>query len=409
MPKILIADDDKVSRALFKAILSVGRADHEFLFAKDGMEALALARNAAPDLVLLDVVMPVLDGFGTLAALKKDPAVKHIPVIIITAVGDMDQKIKGFSLGAADYIVKPVHGVEAVARVEAHLRIKRDQDELKALNQAILRTQRALVESSKMAAVGSLAAGVAHEFNNILFIMSGYLQMYAKSSDPDEMRRIASVFSELVERGGSVVKGLMDFARADEKSTRRSTDIANILSQDILLLSKRMRDVGVEVSSELGEVPSVACVPGKISQVFVNLMLNAVDAMETSPLRKLDIRLRYCPPRGGVCVCDKARDCSSSFGCVLISFRDTGDGIPDSVRERVFDPFVTTKGVLGGGNVTSPGKGLGLFISYGIVRNHGGFIVVESVKGEGSVFSVALPAERTLPAVSEQDGGKADA
>jgi signal transduction histidine kinase len=390
MPKILICDDDSVSRNILKEVLLKDNPQYKFLTASNGDEALKIIKEEQFDLLLLDIIMPGKSGFDILACVKKDEKLKSIPVILITALANTDDKINGFELGAADYIVKPINGREACARVYSHLKIKQDKDKLVCLNETILKSQKALIENSKMAAVGNLAAGIAHEFNNILFIMSGYLQMYAGSRDINHHRKIASVLEELVARGGRIANGLLDFAKSD--TNLKNVDFKKLIERDLFLLDKQIRDGKVSVKTDLMQVDSLCCYGDQISQVFLNLILNAVDAMKNCRERTLTVSLKKCEGKADLCTVDACKRCfRGDKGCILIEFADTGTGIPAKIKGNLFDPFVTTKGVLGGGEAKSPGKGLGLFVSFGIIKRHGGFIVADSSENKGSIFTVVLP------------------
>ena len=166
--KVLIVDDEPFNRILLQEIFEESHPEYELLMAENGQAALDIVLQEFPDLILLDIMMPGMDGYEVCAELKKDESVQHIPVILITALEETHQKVKGFEAGAVDYIVKPINEEETKARVEAHLRIKQYHDELEETNIKLKTAQNALVESAKMSAIGSLAAGVSHEFNNIL-------------------------------------------------------------------------------------------------------------------------------------------------------------------------------------------------------------------------------------------------
>ncbi len=381
MTRILIVDDNAVNRDLVRAALQIEHPDYICEEAEDGMQAFARAQQGLPDLILLDIMMPGMDGFGVCARLKADSVLRTIPVIMITALDQLDDKVRGFRAGAADYIIKPFSGEEIVARVDAHLRIKRYQDDLREMNVKLKQAQDAVVQSARMSAVGSLAAGVAHEFNNILGIMKGHLQLYYARQSPESLARLLDVLQGLVDRGIHVVRGLLNFSRRGSHETRTRTDLNQVLHDmlDLIAQDSRMADVTVDFAP--GEIPQVDCMPGRISQVFLNLFNNALDAMDRRPVRRLSVR-SFCRPQ--------------EAGRVIVEVSDTGSGISAGVRGKIFEPFVTTKGVLGGGDVNRPGTGLGLSICYGIVQEHGGSIQFRTREGEGTTFVVDLPVE--LPA-----------
>ena len=171
---ILIVDKDSQSRGLLKNILSRAHADYRFLEAGDGEETQKIIAEKMPDLIILDVMMPGNEGFDLCLLLKADERYRNIPVLIITLLDKLEDKIRGFKVGASDYILKPINELETNARVEAHLRIKRFQDRQLELNHELRKAQSALMQTSKLSAAGTLSAGVAHEFNNILQIIGGF-------------------------------------------------------------------------------------------------------------------------------------------------------------------------------------------------------------------------------------------
>lgn len=386
MPKILIVDDSFINRELISATLKLAHPEYLFLHAEDGRGALESVYRDRPDLVLLDIMMPEMDGFEVCSRLKNDPSSRDIPVLMITALDQLEHKIQGFRVGAADYIVKPFNGEEITARVDAHLRIKGYQDELKRLNLQLQQTQEALVAGARLSAVGSLAAGVAHEFNNILGIMKGYLQLAAEDQQTESTSRLFSVLNDLVERGIQIVKALLNFSRQQPNEEMKPGDLNQIVRETISLVEKSLRaskvDFEVVYNSAL---PPVFCFSSQISQLLLHLINNALDAMEKSTLRRLSVKI--------VLLSDGTR--------VQLEVADTGRGIPSTVREKIFEPFVTTKGVLGGGDVSTPGTGLGLSICYGIVQRHAGRIWFDSRESLGTRFFVELPVSPPLRAAAE--------
>ncbi|MDD4005147.1 MAG: hybrid sensor histidine kinase/response regulator [Elusimicrobiaceae bacterium] len=391
MIKVLIVDDDANNRSLLSDILTFKHPEYGFFFASNGKEALDLLRAELPDLVLLDIVMPDIDGFEVLEQAKNDDRIKNIPVIITTAIDDTKTKVRGFRLKAADYVVKPFTPDEIIARVEVHLQTKLDQDRLKSMNESILRTQAAFIENSKMIAIGNLAAGVAHEFNNILFIMQGYVEMYADSKSPDDLARICKVFKDLVSRSKLIVEGLMGYTK--RTSGMQKINPATLLKESLALMNEQFSSHNIEVKPDFEEVGEIRCNADQISQVFLNVIINAVEAMRDCPRRVLTVTLRPCgrTPQD-LCRTNPHLLCQNNGKCITISFSDTGPGIAPDVRERLFNPFLTTKGIIGGGNETAPGKGLGLFISYGIIKNHSGHIMINPGEGTGATVNIVLPS-----------------
>ena len=167
---------------------------------------------------------------------------------------------------------------------------------------------------------------------------------------------------------------MLDFS-CKSYDTRDRLDIADIIKQNLVLLDKVFEANNITLETQLKDVPRVYCNQGQLSQAFVNIMMNARDAMRGLPVKKLTITLDYDVDRSEVIVC----------------FKDTGVGIKEELKSKIFGPFVTTKGILGGGDNKQPGVGLGLFVAYGIVKQHNGNITVESEEGKGAKFCITLP------------------
>jgi two-component system, NtrC family, sensor kinase len=242
------------------------------------------------------------------------------------------------------------------------------------------RKQDELIQSSKMAAVGTFAAGIAHEFNNLLAGMLGHAELGHRIADIEEKDRSLEVVIQSCQRGRSITKGLLTFARRQDHK-RQLADVSEAINETLMLVEVDLRKSQITVAQQIEPVSPTICDLGQLSQVVLNLVTNARDAMK---------------PQGGaltIGLCE--RD-----GAIEISVADTGTGIPEQIRDKIFEPFVTTKGALGGSQ--TPGTGLGLSVSYGIVRDHGGEILIDSEEGRGTTMTVRLPivAERTEQAVA---------
>ncbi len=226
---------------------------------------------------------------------------------------------------------------------------------------------RQISQSDKLASIGRLAAGVAHEINNPLTGVLTFAHLLQKSDrlGEEEKKDVEVIINETT-RVREIVKRLLEFAR-ETPQDREPLDVNHIMSQVIFLLrnQKEFRKVDIEENYDK-RLPKVIGDKNQLQQVFLNLALNACEAM---------------PEGGKLTISTQLKD-----GHVVISFRDTGVGIPEEYMNKLFDPFFTTKPV-------GQGTGLGLSVSYGIVKQHGGRIEVESKVGEGSTFSVWLPVE----------------
>jgi two-component system NtrC family sensor kinase len=233
------------------------------------------------------------------------------------------------------------------------------------------RKQDELIQSSKMAAVGTFAAGIAHEFNNLLAGMLGHAELGYRIDDEEEKNRSLEVVIQSCQRGRSITKGLLTFARRHEHK-RELADVTDAINETMMLVEVDLRKSNITVEYQLEPVPLLFCDLGQLAQVVLNLVSNARDAMK--------------PDGGTLTVGLRERD-----GAIEISVTDTGSGIAPEIRDTIFEPFVTTKGALGGSQ--TPGTGLGLSVSYGIVREHGGEILVDSTVGVGTTMTVRLPLQ----------------
>ncbi|HMQ31415.1 MAG TPA: ATP-binding protein [Chloroflexaceae bacterium] len=237
------------------------------------------------------------------------------------------------------------------------------EDQLRTKQEELLRT-------SKLAAMGTLAAGIAHEFNNLLTAIAGFAQLGLTSDDPAEKDDALEVALRTSKRGHSITAGLLSFAR--KRETRRELcQLRDVVDETLLLVERQLIKANVNVRREYEPVPKTFCEPGQIAQVVMNLITNARDAMAEA--------------QGGTLVLGLApRD-----GQIELWVSDTGVGIPDELLPQIFQPFITTKAALDG--ATPPGTGLGLAITNGIIESHLGSIKVRSAVGQGTTVLVRLP------------------
>jgi two-component system NtrC family sensor kinase len=219
--------------------------------------------------------------------------------------------------------------------------------------------------SEKMASIGLLAAGVAHEVNTPLTGISSFTQMLLQNAEPDDPRtKVLEKIERQTFRAAKIVNGLLNLARPAQVDSG-PIDLHAVVNDVLSLLEHQLRNGRIQVRKELGpQAPIVQAIEYKLQQVFLNLFLNARDAM----------------PRGGWLTI------ATSIGDngAVIEVSDTGSGIPADQLSRIYDPFFTTKDI-------GKGTGLGLSITYGIVREHGGAITCESVVGQGTRFTLTLP------------------
>lgn len=414
---VLIVDDTPANLQLLESILQ--EKGYTVRAAISGRMALKAARNQTPDIILLDINMPEMNGFEICKELKSDPALAEIPVIFVSAAVDTVDKLRAFEEGGVDYVTKPFQPLEVLARVDTHILLSLIRRELESRNMELEQavhdlklTQTQLVQSEKMAALGLLTAGIAHELNNPLNFIAASVQALKKTIapvdelmglcqslpheiTPESVERIADwnrahnladlreTMNELVNnacfganRSAEIISSLRIFSRLDE-ADQKSANLHECLDAALMLLHSRYRD-SIRIDRQYGELPVWVCQPGKLNQVFMNLLSNAVDAILVKPEPGHDECIR---------ITTRLEERDRRFYAV-IEIADTGVGMAAEVKRRLFEPFFTTKDV-------GKGVGLGLSISHGIVRDHGGSIEVESEVGRGSLFRVILPQLET--------------
>lgn len=262
-------------------------------------------------------------------------------------------------------ILAPIY--EANGAVKYFIGILRDiTEERRAMDQ--------LIQSSRMATVGALATGVSHEFNNVLEIIISNAEIAYESGEVSSMKDALKIAIDSAKRAARIVQSMLDFSKKSYEP-KAFVDMASLIRQNIVFLNKVFEDNGIIIETRFKDLPKIYCNATQISQVFVNILMNAKEAMRTTKDKKLIISL----------------DCNLERSEIVICFEDTGIGISDEIKDKIFAPFVTTKGVLGGGDDEQHGIGLGLFIAYGIIKQHSGDISIDSNIGSGTKVCVVLP------------------
>jgi signal transduction histidine kinase len=405
--RILIVDDEEVVRGLFAEYLS---QNYSCATASDAQEALELLSREPFALVLTDIQMPGLGGIELLRKITE--LYSDTAVIIVSGIDRMQRVIDAIRVGASDYIVKPCELDVLELRVERALerrtllrnarKYKQDLElrnaELARRKAELERLQAQITQTEKMASLGQMAAGVAHELNNPAgFIYSNidllkdyvvrlerYLSaVYEVDLPPEAAARLNEIRKQIdydnivgdlssiltdchlgAERIRDVVQNLRLFSRLDEADFKR-VDLNEGIESTVRLLSLYYKDGRISLCRDYGELPQVNCYAALLNQVWMNLLMNAAQAIGKS--------------NGEVRISTR-----SQGDHVAATFSDTGCGIvPDNVK-RIFDPFFTTKPV-------GEGTGLGLSISHSIIERHGGKIEVKSVLGKGTTFTISIP------------------
>ena len=465
---ILIVDDNPTNLEVLSESLS--HEGFRIAVALDGESALEQVAYHKPELILLDVMMPGIDGFETCRRLKENPSTYDIPVIFMTALSDTENKVKGLSLGAIDYVTKPFQQEEVLARVKIHLKVqslartlqsknnllkdeialrekeiisrKQIEAELLKANEALedfnqrleqrvddrteelskaLRdlkhTQVQLIQQEKLSALGQLVAGIAHEINNPVNFIHGniihaneytedllrlvrlYRQHYPQPK-PEICRELEAIDVNFLDedlpklirsmeigtdRIRDIVLSLRNFSRLDEADIK-AVDIHEGIDSTLLILESRLKSqaelVNIVVVKDYGLLPAVKCYPGQLNQVCMNILSNAIDALEEQAQESTSSN--WDP-----IITIKTELASNNSVSIHIS--DNGPGIPDALQSKIFDPFFTTKPV-------GKGTGLGMSISHEIVAaKHRGTLTCSPVFPQGTRFTITIPIFQDVP------------
>ncbi len=350
-PRILVVEDHADMRGFIAGVLGRKYAVIECASAEEALAAVAARR---PDAVVSDVMMAGMNGYALCAHIKR--SAPTTPVLLLTARQHTEWALHGFSAGADDYIAKPFHPDELLARLDVQLRLRTLLDEA--------------VHREKLATLGQLAAGLAHEVRNpIGAILSGLPKLRRELETAPvrpQAREMVDVAIECAERVSRLVGDLLDLGQPDRQGPRL-WDPHEGIEAAIRVLSHRAPGA-VDIRRRFEFRGLVLARPAALNQVFVNLLDNAIHAVHESG------------DAGVIEVQTEARD-----GGAVLSFSDSGRGVPDELRARIFDPFFTTR-------PAGEGSGLGLHITRRIVHEHGGTIDVLTSRLRGACFRIWLPA-----------------
>jgi signal transduction histidine kinase len=379
---LLVIEDDADIREALDGLLST--EGFRVTGCSNGLEALEVLRaSPKPDLILLDLMMPIMDGWQFRVAQKDDPELANIPVLALSA----DSTAKAAAIDAEAYLRKPVDYDTLIDTID-RLLVANEHRELQAR----------LAQTDRLTSLGTLAAGVAHEINNPLAYVLLNLG-YITEEVPNLLANVEGVGSRADDRASEIlvaleharngaerirdiVRGLKTFSRP-ENETRAPLNVTQLLEATLAMVGHEIRH-RAHLVKDYAQVPEVFANEARLGQVFLNLLLNAVQALADDRAASNEIRVAVkavAPDR------------------VLVEVADNGTGIPPQVRGRIFEPFFTTKPV-------GIGTGLGLAICHGIVASLGGTLTFETEVGRGSVFRVELPAaERAIGAAA---AGRAD-
>lgn len=400
--RILVCDDNPDSREFIETALmtlAAPQAKFDVVLVDNGQAAFEAVKAAIEQgnpfcAAFVDHRMPM--GWSGIQTARQIRSVDlDIELVMITAYDDLSKQtgaLHGIGSPEKMLLLKKPLSVEEVIQTALNLsekwyldRVRQQQElELEQAHESLVKsyedlkkTQDVLVHTEKMAAIGRLASGVAHEFNNIMTGVLGHAQLALASEKPMEMQEALKSITELGWRAKRITDGLLNFARKKPRQLRQG-NLQQILENMLILVEKSFTGHAAKVTRDYHEIPDTSFDPDQVSQVFLNILLNARQAAGENGI-EIMVGTRY------------------TKGKILVTIADNGPGIPDDVMPRIFDPFFTTKGPLGGGKQS--GSGLGLSIALGIIHEHGGDIKVDSVPKQCTKFTIIMPV------VTGQDTG----
>jgi two-component system NtrC family sensor kinase len=386
---VLLVDDVETNLVALRALLD--DLDCEVVLVRSGNAALSQLLRREFAVMLLDVQMPGMDGFEVARHARANPLTREVPILFVTAMHNTQESVlRGYDSGAVDVLFKPIDSAILRSKVRVFLELyngkrqiadaKRD---LELAHVELQATQAQLVQSAKMASLGELVAGIAHEINNPLAFALSHLETALRTIGPVEAavdpsaspaarphwEKLKSRLGEMslgLTRIRDLVSKLRTFSRVDGDE-RGLADVRACIDSVITILGHRLRE-GITVKVEVGPPEMLECYPGLLNQALMNLVANSIDALADSGT--ITITAGSVGDRYVICVAD------------------SGPGIPAAVRHRIFEPFFTTKGV-------GSGTGLGLSITYAIVEKHQGTLNVDCPPGGGTIMTIDLPLTTT--------------
>ncbi len=366
-PKVLVVDDQPVNVQLLKRALE--REDIHVIPAYGGQEALELVEREHPDLILLDVMMPEMDGIEVCQRLQADGAHQSIPVIFITARSSKEGRLAGLGVGAVDYITKPIDLDETIARVQTQLRVVQ-------VNRHMLDLQRRLQEARRAASIGAITQGIAHNLNNLLGVVLGYLDLIkTQAHKPDAVRANAENLEAAIQRIVAIIRQLTSLVVKSRLPTI-PCPLEELLDGAIRRFRAEHRhEDPIPIENPLGPL-LIHTHMEMFEDALVKLLANARESYGETHEGPRPISLRV-----------SAVENAGPEGRLLrIRVEDRGRGIDPQVRDHMFEPFISSKNTVG--------VGMGLTVARHALRNMGGDLTLEDLPGGGAVATLTHPVER---------------
>ena len=373
-PKILVVDDQPVNVQLLKRKLE--REGINVVGAFTGMEALEIVAKEKPDLILLDVMMPDMDGIDVCQRLQEKEETRSIPVIFITARSSKESKLEGLAVGAVDYITKPIDLDETLARVQTQLRFV-------TINREMVDLQRRLQEARRAATIGAVTQGIAHNLNNLLGVVLGYLDLIKSNSHkPEFVKKNAENVESAVQRIVNIIKQLTSLV-GKSRMPVMSYPLQKLLRDGILRYQSEFKiSQPVTIDNSLGELAIETHIE-LFEEVLSKVLINAWESYGNKPADQRPIQIKT-----------RLVDALNGSKAVELRVEDRGGGIDPEIRDHMFEPFISTKQTVG--------VGMGLTVARHALRNMGGDVSVADRPGGGTIAILIHPLEKRVRKPIEQ-------
>jgi two-component system, sensor histidine kinase and response regulator len=364
-PSILVVDDQPINVQLLKRKLE--REGIRITAAYTGVEALDCVKKEKPDLILLDVMMPDMDGIEVCQRLQASEETRGIPVIFITARTNKESKLEGLNVGAVDYITKPIDLDETLARVQTQLRVV-------AINRQVVELTRRLEESRKAATIGAVTQGIAHNLNNLLGVVIGYLDLVKAYNDrPDQVKKNAQHVEDAVHRIVAIIKQLSTLVVKSRPPFVKAS-LQKLIEGGIARFHQDYRlHAPVTIDNPLGEL-MLDTNYEIVEDVLSKALINAWESYQNKPSDPRPISLHT-----------KIVERQEEGKFVEIRIVDHGRGIDPDIRDKMFEPFVSTKNTVG--------VGMGLTVARHALRNLGGEVLMTDTPGKGATAVLLHPID----------------
>ena len=382
-PAVLIVDDVEANLVALRALLEDTHCS--VTSASSGTQALRQLLRQEFAVMLLDVQMPEMDGYEVARHARMNPATRDVPIIFLTATHNSEENVlRGYGSGAVDFLFKPIDRDVLRSKVRiflelyegrrqlafANLHLRQVNQELSAAYKELQQTQSQLVQSAKMASLGELVAGVAHEINNPLQSISGFAELLRLQRNlPESAQNDLDIILRESARANAIIRNLALFAR-QQPGPAALIQLSAVIAAVAELRQRRLESEQIELHIEDSSRQPVLAVLTELQQVVLNFVINAEQAILASGRIPARVTIR-------------THDRGSR---VVLEVEDTGPGVKPEDEPRLFEPFFTTKPV-------GQGTGLGLSISYGIIESLGGKVAYRPAPAGGAIFYFELPAD----------------